>query len=301
MYHDYGGRSYVVEIVMYSAYGDESRDGTGRQVYAVSGVFGNKSDWKAVRGPWKERLEGIVFHAADCLSGEEDFKHLPGKERSKLYRDLVQIIVKSRLIAVAGAIAVAEYHDVFPRDFEHSPYLWLFSDIVLEMAQLAYVSIPRRGVEVTFDRNPPIQYNASLQYDFIRRSPDQKIVRLLSDKVSFATRKTMGIQVADLVAREAMNRLDDQLLGNRRVRGSFAALRDSRRFRYRFLRKNDFEEKKKLLANSPLRNRVSLAQYDEWARDNGIQDCITKGKDEQRPAARVTGDDRPGVRASSGG
>ena len=230
---------------------------------------------KAVRRFWKKRLGDLIFHAADCESGHKDFKNLSKAERRTLYHDLITIFLKSKLIAAAGAIAVAEYHDVFPRDFEHSPYLWLFSDIILEMAQLAYVSIPRERIAVTFDRHPSIMHNASLQYDFIRRSPDQKIVHLLDDTVAFATHQTVGIQVADLIAREAMKRLDDDLLRKQRVRGSFVAIRESRRFRYYFLRKNDFEEKKKLLASSPLRNQLSLAQYDQWARDNGIQDCLT--------------------------
>jgi hypothetical protein len=267
----------MIAVVMYCAYGDESRDGTGKRVYAVSGVFGHESDWKAIRGPWKKRLRGIVFHAADCQSGEGEFKNLSETERQGLYRDLVSIFIKSKLIAASGAIAISEYNDVFPRDkkFEHAPYLWLFGDIVLEMAQLASVSIPRQGIKVTFDRNPSIQHNASLLYDFIRRSPDQRIVRILDDEVSFATRKTMGIQVADLIARETMMRLDDELRCIRRVRGSFAALRNSKRFRFHFLRKNDFEGKKKNLADSPQGNQLSLARYDEWTRDNGIQDCQT--------------------------
>jgi hypothetical protein len=260
---------------MYCAYGDESRDQTGNRVYAVSGVFGHESDWKAIRRPWKESLGGIVFHAADCLGGKRDFKNMPATERRDLYRDLVKLFLESKLIAVAGAIAVAEYYDIFPRDrgFEHAPYLWLFGDITMQMAQLAHVCIRRQGVKVTFDRHPSVQYNASLLYDFIRRSPDQSIIELLSDKVSFATRQTLGIQVADLIARETMNRLDDQLLGNSRVRGSFAALRNSKRFQYQFLRREYFAAKEKLMAKSPQRDMVSLAQYDEWINDNELQDC----------------------------
>ncbi len=260
---------------MYTSYGDESLDGTGKLVYAVAGVFGHQSDWKPFRKKWKKRLAGITFHAADCENGEEDFKNLDPTYRRKLYRDLVTLFVQSKLIAAVGAIAVSEYRDVFPREFDHAPYLWLFGDIVLEMAQLASVSIPRQAVEVTFDRNPPLEHNAALLYDYIRRSKDQSIVSLLKDKVSFATRKTVGIQVADLLARESMKRLEDDLLRRRRVRGSFAALRDSRRVRYKFLRKSHFEEKKQFVWNSPLRNALSLQQYDKWAKDNGLQDCLS--------------------------
>jgi hypothetical protein len=46
--------------MMHWAYGDESRDGTGKRVYAVSGVFGHESDWRAIESPWASRLHGRV-------------------------------------------------------------------------------------------------------------------------------------------------------------------------------------------------------------------------------------------------
>jgi hypothetical protein len=66
---------------MYCGYGDESRDGTGKLVYAVAGIFGHESDWKSIRRAWKKRLGGRVFHAADCESGKRNFADLPEIER----------------------------------------------------------------------------------------------------------------------------------------------------------------------------------------------------------------------------
>jgi hypothetical protein len=258
---------------MNSAYGDESLDGTGKRVYAVSGVFGSESNWKAIARPWKKRLGGRIFHAADCESGKKDFSDLSKDERLNLYRDLVRIFTGSRLLGAAVAINIPEYRQVFPRDFEHAPYLMLFGETVRDMASLASLSIPRGRVKVTFDRNRPLEHNAGILYDFIRRSSDQETVQLLSDKVTFATRETIGVQVADLLARETMKRLDDELQRIRRIRGSFAALRDSGRFRYRFFYKRHFEASKNLIKSSPMSDRLSLRQYDEWVRNNGIQDC----------------------------
>jgi hypothetical protein len=262
-------------IAMYCAFGDESRDGTGKRVYAVSGVFGSESDWGAIRKQWTAKLGGRMFHAKDCERCGGDFADLSPAQSRKLYRSLVEVIVSSHLVAHAGAIDVKEYKQVFPREFEHAPYLWLFGDIILEMARLAYFSIPKGRVEVTFDRND-VEYNAGLLYDFIRRSKDQALVTLLSDKISFATNKTLEIQVADLVAREAMKRLDAEVTKSKRpMRASFTLLVDSRRLFFRSLRKKDFEEKKRILKSSPMRNEGSLARYDEWVKRNGLQDCLS--------------------------
>lgn len=273
MYHGYGGTARLIEIVMYSAYGDESRDDGGERVYAVSGVFGAKKDWHILRKAWSERLEGKVFHAADCEGGYGDFSTLKAAERLSLYRDLVTFFVNSRLMSCAGAINVRDYNEVFPKEFEHAPYLLLFGDIVKEMANLASISIPNKAVKITFDRSN-VEYNATLLYDYIRRSQTPECVKLLSDEISFATRQTFGIQVADLIAREAMKHLDGELQ-NRRVRKSFLALQKSGRVVFRFFNKNDFLEKKRAMWNSPLREKATLSHYYEWLADHGVQDCLS--------------------------
>lgn len=267
-----------IEIFVNCAYGDESRDESGLRVYAVAAVFGHESEWREIEVAWQQRLEGRIFHAADCEAepGRGDFSNLSRSERRKLYRDLVGLIRGSWLIAHAGAIDVRAYKEVFPREFEHAPYLWLFGEMVHEMARLAYFSIPRERVQVTFDRND-IEYNAGLLYDFIRRSKDQEMVALLSDTVAFSTKETVGIQIADLCVREAMKRLDGQLTNKScSARASFWELSKSpcKLFFHPF-GKSYFEEKKKLIHNSAFRDKVSLVQYDQWVQANGLHDCLS--------------------------
>jgi hypothetical protein len=265
----------LIAVVMYCGYGDESRDGKGTAVYAVAGIFGHENDWKAIRRPWKKRLGGRVFHAVDCENGRGSFTDLRETERKELYRDLVQLFVDSKLLASAQAIDVAAYKTVFTSEFEHAPYLWLFGNTVTRMAAYASLSVRRQHVKVTFDRNN-VQHNAALLYDFIRRSKkNQSVAHLLSDEIAFATKETLGIQVADLVAREVMKRLEDDLLNKRRVRASYAALRACKRCEFKFLRENDFVEAKTFLNHLPNSDKFSMKQYREWVADSGLHDCLT--------------------------
>jgi hypothetical protein len=143
------------------------------------------------------------------------------------------------------------------------------------MGAYASLSLRRQHVKVTFERNN-VQHNAALLYDFIRRSKqNQNVARLLSDEIAFATKETLGIQVADLIAREVMKRLEDDLLNRRRTRASYAALLACKRCEFKFLRKDHFTEAKAFLNNLPNKDRFSMKQYREWVVENGLHDCLT--------------------------
>jgi hypothetical protein len=55
---------------------------TRLSVSTLAGVFGHQEDWDAIEIPWKDRLAGRIFHAADCEIGHNDFSDLkPGEGR----------------------------------------------------------------------------------------------------------------------------------------------------------------------------------------------------------------------------
>ena len=100
---------------------------------------------------------------------------------------------------------------VFPNDFEHTPYLWGFGDIVQAASELAYLSIPSGEVKIVFDRNEELECSATEMYHYCLNL--RKIVtrQNLFGEISFACRRTVGIQVADLFARETMKHLDNKI------------------------------------------------------------------------------------------
>jgi len=261
--------------VMYCAYGDESRDDTLQRVYAVAGVFGHQEDWDAIETPWKTRLNGRVLHAVDCEFGHREFSDLKPGEGRRIIRDLTTLLAESKLFGYGTAINVAEYKKSFPNDFEDAPYLWGFGDVLLHVTELTSVALPREDTtEVIFDRNEPIEYNANALNEWTRVS--KKLGRFLADKLSFASRRTVGIQIADLFAREVMKNLDASLSGSGRLtRSSFRTLHETGRFRISNLGRDDFESKKQVLRNSKYRDSANVIAYRKWLDGNRLVDCLT--------------------------
>src|ERR1022692_1532267 len=263
------------EVVVYCAYGDESRDDTKKRVYAVAGVFGNGDDWQDIAGPWKERLGGKIFHASDCEFGHNDFSGMPPGENRRLYRDLTQLVAKSKLCSHGVAVNVREFKECFPNEFEHAPYIWAFGDVVQSMSELAHVSMPSGSVDITFDTNNDIEYAANEIYHFMTHSVKVRHRIHLYDRVSFACRRTVGIQIADLIARETMKHMDKDLRPDPiPTRLSFKALNDSMRFAFIPLGKQDFERKKIPFRQSPVSSRANLAAYHKWLEDKNLRDCL---------------------------
>jgi hypothetical protein len=144
---------------------------------------------------------------------------------------------------------------------------------VQSIAALASVAIPSETVEITFDNNAEIEHNATALYNFMLRSRDTQCRHLLADKISFACRRSVGIQVADLYARETMKHLKGQLESNVPRRGSFAALADTHRFRFKRTDRTDFERSKKKLADFNLEEPADLKAYRQWLRRKRLIDC----------------------------
>jgi hypothetical protein len=236
---------------------------------------GHQEDWDAIEGPWNDRLRGRIFHAADCEFGHKDFSDLKPGEGKQIFRDLTTLVAESKLFGIGTAINVAEYRQAFPRDFEDAPYLWGVGDVLRHVAEITSVSIPTgQTTEVIFDVNEPIEYNATRLYEWMRVS--KKIGKHLADKLSFACRRTVGIQIADLFAREVMKNLDTRLSGSDRpTQKSFTRLHETKRFTVYSPGRSDFESRKAELAKSSYRDDASVPAYHKWLDANKLQDCLT--------------------------
>jgi len=112
-------------------------------------------------------------------------------------------------------------------------YYKCFSEVVIFFGRVGYMSIPRRRVHFTFDRSIERQYNAHQVYTYLQRSPDWPGSMSLTDDIASATIETPQIQMADLLAREAMKQLDNEIGPVRRPpRQSMRALSSAGRFRF---------------------------------------------------------------------
>jgi hypothetical protein len=97
----------------------------------------------------------------------------------------------------------------------------------------------------------------------------------MADKISFATRETVGVQMADLFARETMKHMDNQIGPKQRAtRLSLKALMRTKRFRCEFYRQTAFEDMKKRTAAMSIPGST-LAEYRRWIDGLSLEDCTS--------------------------
>jgi hypothetical protein len=88
-------------------------------------------------------------------------------------------------------------------------------------------------MEFTFDSRLETDGTAGTLYTLFRTSPEWKDVAIFDTKVSFEGGWSPRLEMADLVAREAMKELDRVVSGsNRKERRSHRALVETGRFRF---------------------------------------------------------------------
>ena len=95
----------------------------------------------------------------------------------------------------------------------------------------------------------------------------------MENKLSFACRDEVGVQAADLWARELMKRCDSLLFNDRsNPRPQWKLLSDSRRIKADFMRGSDFardmEEQSDKMAVNP-------DDYDKWRAENRLVDNLS--------------------------
>ncbi len=103
-----------------------------------------------------------------------------------------------------------------------------------------------------------------------------------------ACRRTIGMQIADLVAREAMKRLDQTITGTPPpyVRGSFNALNASKRFAFITVGQKEFIDKKAQLSQMQVPSS-DLESYRGWLDEKRLQDCLTNRIEHMKIVAKA--------------
>lgn len=263
---------------MLTVYADESHDETRQRVFSVAGLLGNAADWSPAKKRWLERTGGKPFHAADC---ESEYANHPDRQLHKenlcLYGDLAKILAKSNLMGFGAALDLPGWRMALPpkeKASEHA-YYKCFSEVVIYFARMACLSVPPERVEFVLDRNLERWFTASKLYAFMATSPDWPASKCLADKMSSATRASPEIQMADLVAREAMKHFDNEAGPVKRpIRRSMQALMASRRFRFEYYMPEYSQQLVASAAKWVNQSGVTAERYRSWLKENRLTDTL---------------------------
>src|ERR1700735_3455950 len=248
-------------------------DETKQRVCAVAGIIGAEDQWKALEFRWTRRTNGVPFHGNDCDSDQGDYTNRPHWENKALYRDLTTMLANSGLAGYGHAVDLKEKNKVFPES-EDLAYYTAFQRVVVAIVNFARHA--RGIVEMTFDMRLESEHNAGFIYGAIRdNEPDW--APCLSDKISFEFAKSNPrIQVADLLAREAMKALDN-LIGpvTRPTRKSWQALLDTKRFVTCGFSTDWFEDLKRKMPEAEKQMNMNRDMYIEWLRQRKRQHNVS--------------------------
>jgi len=262
---------------MLIAYGDDSGDETQKRVFAAGVVVGRQEDWDFFLPKWiKKNPEGRPFHATDCDSDHGDFKNRSHEDNKQLYADNVGLFVNSQLMGAGVAISVADYWELFPfaPDNKWWPYYLCFSGALACVCEIAKLSIPQERIKVLFDRDEAKELDSTRIFDFIAKRSGEP-TECLYGHIEFGNyRKDIGLQVADLIARETMKDLDNRIGPTPRwPRQSLMALRRSNRFATVCKDRASLQQYRAsadLIHADPQKGKV----FKEWLERNGGRDSI---------------------------
>ena len=240
--------------------------------------MGTQQEWDALNVIWNNRTNGKPFHAAACEAGQDDYKGLPHQENLKLYADLIKIIVRTNMVGFAVIDDLKVHKNSFPKTPNQAPYHVCFQKVIIEFAKIGYLSIPQQKVKFTFDINSKTQASCVFLYDCLKKSNQWKFAKYITDEISFTDRRSsVGIQAADLIAREAMKHADNVLMGSkgRRTRTSMYELHSSNKYNFELLGEDYFEECKRKLHDMPEESGYTRDAYERWRKKKCLNDNLT--------------------------
>ena len=262
-------------IKVLSVFADDASDAKSERIFVVAGVMGTQEEWDNLETKWLARTSGQIFHATDCESDRGDFKNIPHEQNKKLYKDLTKLLAETPMMGFGSAIDINAYRTFMEGALEDAPYFHCFVRVILYFVKWTRVIIPQQKVKFTFDINPKTRFNAAFLYDNLlcRRREYTQYTQYMDKDLSFATRETVGIQVADLFTYEVMKHFDNQFGPvKRRTRLSLETLLKTHRFVPHYYTREYFEAFAKNIKDIESRSGVSSEKYIEWLKEHNCLD-----------------------------
>jgi len=263
--------------VMLILYGDDSFDETHSRVFAAGAVVARQEQWDIFLPDWVARNpKERPFHATDCDSDQGNFKGRDHEENKRLYADNVRQFVNSPLMGAGVAISIPDYWRLFPFAPADKwwPYYMCFAGAIGAICEIARLSIPPEDIKVTFDNDPAKEVDSTRVFEFIAKQPGD-VSCCLQHGIEFRDhRDRPGLQVADLLARESMKALDNQIGPKQRwPRQSLIELRRSNRFAT-VLYDHPKLEQYRIAADKLHADPVNGPAFMAWLKSNGISDSV---------------------------
>jgi hypothetical protein len=257
---------------MITIFGDESYDEQKRRVFAIAVVFATSEQWAKLQDTWLDRTHGITIHSAELESDRGYFKSHTHSDNLALYKDLITIVAESEIRSFSASMDIRKMDELFPGSVKQQPYFHCFIEALIACAE-GIKPTSMDDLEIIFDRNQESATGARILFDSLVSSNGWKESGLIPNRLSFESRERyVGLQVADIVARETMKAMDNIQQGEPLPpRKSIEALHKTGRFHSNHFTEEYFIGMKAFMDSDPLFSTAWKA-YRKWLSDNGLQD-----------------------------
>lgn len=271
-------RKKKVLIKMLSVFGDESSDESGQRTFAIAGIMGTQEEWDALEVKWLKRTGGKIFHATDCESGYGDYKDIPKEIRLKEYKDLTKILAESPMMGFGVAMDIQAYKRLFPEGLAVAPYFSCFVRVILYFARMASRYVPQHSkVDYIFDRNSETNFVSVSLVEYFTKLTEYDYSSFVG-RIAFDSIETTGIQIVDLLARETMKHMDNQIgLVKRPMRQSMASLIKTGRFDFRWNDEQYWEDFRSRVED--IEKDIGMRDYHKWLVE---QNCLDNPENRTR-------------------
>lgn len=259
-------------MTMIFVYGDDSADEKRQRVSAVAIVVGKEEMWRRIDPIWTARTSGIPFHARDCETDNGDYANSPHRQNKDLYKDLAIMLAGSGLIGRAVAIDLAAQRKVFPEGPEIA-YYKAFVELLESVKDVcAHFQLPAK---FTFDISPENEYNAGSLYQGVRENSPE-MLEWFHPEIGFMSAKDSArLQMADLLAYEAMKGVDHAIQASGRKRKSWETLAKTGRFDVIAYGLEWFEDVKRNMPTLQQKAGFNREDYLCWLKEKKRQHSIS--------------------------
>jgi len=171
------------------------------------------------------------------------------------------------------------YREFFGDDRANFPYQLCFQRVVKHFAGIAYISKPKQQVHFIFDNNVENNFSAGILYEYFVNLPAWEYAGQLISPLSFLSQKdSIGLQAADLLAREAMKCYDNFFcMTGRPIRKSMQALKETGNYTFNLFDKDSITAYIKESGTEEWKKSFEVFKqgYRQWLSQNGLVDNIT--------------------------
>jgi hypothetical protein len=196
------------------AFCDESYDGQSR-IYTIGGFVARDKEWASVSKRFKLRcLKNAIecYHAADCEGRYGDFSRLSKDQVIQLNTELIDEMLKVRLVGFATSVILEDYFTVAAsserakRILGASPYFLAMQMFLVSVCGEIRDNRPNYRVAFIFDQHEQFGQRARQLYEVVKQK-NPNTAPCMGTLTYADKRRFVPLQIADKFAYEAMKNM----------------------------------------------------------------------------------------------